>query len=37
MGLGAERMVLDYVTCRTGVIDQSIIDLDSYGALFKGN
>lgn len=34
---GAERMVLDYVTCRAGIIDQRIIDLESYGDLFKGN
>lgn len=34
---GAERMVLDYVTCRAGVIDQRITDLESYSDLFKGN
>ena len=34
---GAERAVLDYVSCRAGVIDKRITDLESYGELFKGN
>jgi uncharacterized protein YecT (DUF1311 family) len=34
---GAERRVLDYVSCRVGVIDNRITDLESYGELFKGN
>lgn len=33
---GAERTVLDYVSCRAGVIDQRKTDLESYGELFKG-
>jgi uncharacterized protein YecT (DUF1311 family) len=34
---GAERAVLDYVSCRAGVIDDRITNLESYGSLFKGN
>ncbi|WP_455272106.1 lysozyme inhibitor LprI family protein [Rhizobium herbae] len=34
---GAERTVLDYVSCRAEVIDRRITDLESYGELFKGN
>jgi uncharacterized protein YecT (DUF1311 family) len=34
---GAERAVLDYVSCRAGVIGKRITDLESYADLFKGN
>jgi uncharacterized protein YecT (DUF1311 family) len=34
---GAERTVLDYVSCRAEVIDRRITDLESYSDLFEGN